>query len=597
MAFRRSFKDLKKTGVRLPLLAWSADRVLPYFFLLLIAATALAGPILFKATKDGVREIQAPKVVESSYLPLTPEQTPAGKWAKRFLATTPPNVTAWAVSNTTAPGLPLTFQECSSMSLPAAEQLARYTASGKEASLQLLLYPAGQAPAAFGHYQELLAKCFSLTSAFLGEPQTTVYSWSGGSIFTYGDVIFVLRADDSKLLATLTPWLVEQASKSLEENGCAALVVVPSDAYRNLYAAGRKYTGWLLKDTLKTKVSLEGIPTLVLQEAKEASYRDKPEGPLSPLIPSEPSAVKKPQVPEAYNAKTPSFTKTITYEEVDSLGPGCGWRWTSLKQPVVDAKGMLAAKTKLYTDTQLGLDTQARSYINDRIQAAADTITLAQQLEAWNSYVEQLSTVHKKWAWLEEQRQAIYDPWTRYVWAHDEWMNFDINKANALKQYNSEVDACNAANKELTDWEAKWGAIAASQPTAPVTTTPKPVPVQVTVTPKPVPITVAPAPAPTAQASGSSAPAPTQAPQPQVSWSQPAPTVSTSWSQPPVIVTTPTPTVIYPPKPAGCTAPPVKPAILSRGKGSEPKPPAMAAGVTIPNSWQQPAKSPTVTAR
>lgn len=579
-------KDLRARGYKFPTFAWAFSRP-PLYAAVFATGTALVVGGVYTGFSS-VEQIKAPYTPASNFLNVSAESTPALTWAKSFMEKAPPGVKGWKVSATTAPDQPVTYDECSSFGLVQQTLLHSLSAVAENSTqVSLQVYGAGQSLAAFKDYQTKFSSCWKTSVSSENGSDVEVINYNGGAFFSVGDTILFIKTPSATLRDSLVAYYVPLINSSLSAGGCKSLQVSGDDANRNLFFNPKSYTGLVLTDTVKTKVNLENIPTPSYQRNSSVSVMDKPEGPLDPSIPSMPKkTVDAPDQPRI-DTNNPPFTGEVKYVDQDINGPGCGWAWTAQKEPVVNVTELSKDKQDAYAATYKKLDADAQEWVGSKLGQSRSAISTMAQTNEWNRYVIAVDKVQEKWRWLNAQRDAIQTPWYNYVEAHNAWSSFDARKASATNTYNADVAQCRSDRAALAQWEAQWGAIDAQQ-RAGVQVVPQSysfdgqqsatsgsiqannvayaVPAEPTV----------PSPSPTP--TKTSSPSPTSPPPPSPSPSSPSPTQTPD----------PVPTVQVPPRPAGCSSDPVRPAIMSQVKGSEPKPPKMAEGVTIPDSWAKP---------
>lgn len=599
MPWKKNYSELRKAGYRHPFITRFFNSSFVYLAFGLSAVLVLS--LVFIKSKESYDRILEPVEVVSPYMTVDASLTPAGEWAETFINSEPPNVTNWTAQSSTTPRHPLTFKECNEIGLLPKTQYSSYYASGDEASILVQLYAPGQAEVQFEEYKKLLNSCFTTKTDKLGSPTTEVVSYELGFFFTYGDAIFFFKSNDDALSRTLTSWYVTKASNTLNQALCLDLTVTAADSKRNFYIDQEEYTGLLLEDTVKSRVDVSNIPTQVFPPVSDVPYMEVPEGPLPDSLarlPQEPFS--KPTVPEdPEDPPKNGFVKEITYQTVDDRGPGCGWEWSSNKTPIVDRDALVRLKSETYTNAQIEIDNTAREFLSRRLREVREGLLLTPRIDKWNRYVTSVESTHAEWEWLNEEREKLRKPWLDYVNAHDNWVNFNNVKANAVKKYEKEARECKVLDDELKAWEDRYGDLVNPTPPAPQPPSrPTPVPPpddddddeensdsssstfgdifgQASFRP------MQPTPPPPGDPEPPTEPTPPEEPDPPA---EPEPEPEPD----------PEPSPVIPPKPPGCTEPPVRVAIIDQSRGSEPQPPRIPEGVTIPGSWKDPITSPTV---
>jgi hypothetical protein len=505
---------------------------------------------------DGItsyRKIQEPAKEVNEFLKIQADNPPSADWARIFLKTPPQGVTSWLPSEATSPEQPYSFQECSSLGLLPSTLYNTHKATGDGVSLAVNIYHPGVAPTHFEEYKMFLSNCWKVSEENYGNPSTKVYLHDRGAAFTYGDVIFFLRTFDNNVRDAILPEIVDRAVATLTSSNCVSLTAEKTDKTRNLYTNQEEYTGWIIHDTVRTKVDLSNLPTHVFAETKNPTDAILPEGPLPEGFPMEPAEpLPRPMIPNQNYSTTEDFSEIVTYQDPDLKGPGCGWLFAGLTPPNVNVKDLESRKKTSLDQAQSLVDIAAQNYVNQQLRKVRAGFTIASSIETWNDYVNELQLVHERWNWLTNERLKLEEPWNDYIALHTYWINFDNAKANALSRYEKAVEECKVANDAVDKWEEVWGALylhRQEELERQQTTTTQP---SVTTT-----------------------------------------TINSSTTTTGSTTTTTMPQVEIPPKPESCT-PPEPPQILQETKPAEPVPPSIPAGVTIPNSWAKPLTNPVI---
>lgn len=578
---KRSREFYRNHGYRFPTLAWAANRAPVY----VAAGAAMVGILGVNAmqAKSTLDSIDSPYVPKTPYRNVTATELPADRWAKAFLQTAPPSEKNWEVASSHSPDQPVSFEECGRLGLEPTTLYSTHSAEGDATRAVVQIYQPGQGKLAYDSYKKAFSGCTKVTtSPAATSPKTEVASLPNGFFFLYGDSLtFVFSSSAARLKADRT-FYIDRAAETLPAYGCAELQVAASDSTRNLFAVGeKKYGGLRFEEVVNTQVKLDNLPSPVFPKINELPSMTQPEGPLDDSIPVVTSkGPGKPAVPaEPDEGKTPVFSETVNYQVADPTGPGCGWAWTGQVAPVTSPQELDKKKNDTLSAAQFDVDTDARNYVNQKIEHASQAFVVSASIEQWNAYVRQVVAIHKRWAWLNAEREKIETPWYNYVEAHDEWSSFDARKSAARKAYEYDVRQCDAANDAVTEWESLYGGMADSasdevfvEPAAYFPAAPAPV------TPSPAP----------PKTPGKRTPSPSKTPS-QSPTGTPEPSSPAVPSEEPVdpVVPTPEPTPEIPPRPEGCGGV-EEPDILSQEKGVEPQPPARKRGVTIPQSWPRP---------
>lgn len=563
-----------------------SKRTAAYF---LTGLAGVLGTVLFVVwSLHTWNDMKKPVQNNSPYQDVAGVKSPAWDWAQRFVGTGYGNSKNWAMSTTSQPTQPVDSSVCSNLGMVDKNVLATFSGSDDNTSVFADVYAPGQAVNGFVKYKNLFNVCQKTSTVSMGDPATTVVSYTNSFFFTYGDVLVFVNSKNKNNLDALKKFYVQRAADTLKTNGCLSLTVTPADVYRNIFAAGNKYTGLIVHDQVQTTVNIHNFPTVVFPVVKNYQTMNAPEGPLPNGfdMPSTALSIPSSSLPDLPTLN--GTTQPVQYQTDDVNGPGCGWKWIGSKAPVVDQNSLNQKKKDAYTKAQMEADKNGENYSSSMFNVTAQTMTKSDMIEKWNAYVNQVKSVQAKWQWLEQQRESIQPAWNSYVQNHDNWMNFDTLKQNAIDEYNAEVTDCNNRNNAVQQWHNTWDKIIASaQPSVvPGTPTISMVTPSAVVQPGSV-STVTETPAPSASSTDQPSVIVSTAPAQTI---QPTPYATTITPPDQTIQ----PTVSVPAMPQGCDVAPQKPEIIDEDKPTEPQAPKLPKNVTIPNSWPQPITAPNV---
>lgn len=545
-------RKYRPSGV--PLLKRFAEKKFLYVVMSLFLVVSLV-VMGFEGYKSYTSIRKGPEKV-SSFLDVTPANSPGNKWAAEFLKPAPPGVSEWDVSDSQTPAQPFSYQECSAFNLLPPTVYATHTAAGKNVKVFVQLYYPGTAKKSFDNYKKILSHCWSVSESDTGNPKTSVYSFENGKAFLYGDALIVVASKDKKIQKNTTDWLMKRAVSTLQASRCYNLSESTSDISRNFYAASKEYKGYVIHDRVQTKVNLEGFPTQIYRKVNDFSSMSAPEKPLPDGMPDrEPNKpFDMPSVPDAPTPVNPgNFEKNLHYQDPDEKGPGCGWEWGGLKAPGVDKSKLSQLKKEAYENAQKASDKKASEFVESRNLLIRSNVFVARDIETWNRYVSSVDGLHRQWKRLEEGRDLIEDSWRIYVNRHNDWLNFDNIQYNAKIDYDNAVKKCVADHDAFVKWQDRY---------------------------TPIP---------------SASPLPSNTPSPSVSPLNPS---ASPTSASPSSLVSEAPAYIshrLPAQPVDCVELPEEPSILHDTKPQEPTPPIIPDGVTIPYSWPHPNSAPTVT--
>ena len=531
--------------IKVPVIRWLMDKWVVY------ATFAMAAVVIVAVTtaqgNASYRAITATPKKNSPYQDIQSVESPGMKWAKALVSENPASLTDWTPGTASTPQHPFTSDTCKQDEVPSTV-LAAYDSKGGGVTVIAQVYGAGQATKQFNTYKDgAWNKCFNNMEQVsdAADKGVDAYKFDGGFAITAGDAIVGVRVGDTSTRDSLLKHYLNRIQTTLTESGCVSLASHSEDASRSFFYDPKSYTGFKQTQIIHTKVDISGNSTPLPQKLKSVAdpEAEEPEAPLPQGFPELPKEAPKPTLPDEVTT-VDDFTSQATYPIKDTSGPGCGWAWSSQKQPVYDEKSLQDTKDKTISSAQSDADQKALDYMKNKHYYSGSMVTYMQQADTWNQYVTQVDAVHEKWTWLTTQRSLIETSWRNYVTEHNSWFTFDDRKQAAKTKYDQESLTCNTANEELKKWEQKYGEAWKKK--------------QEEAAKKGISIT--PTPAPTA----TSTPTPT-------------PTASPSSDE-------------VPPPPAGCSTPPERPEILDQSKPAEPQPPTIPDGVTIPNSWPQPNK-------
>lgn len=548
MRSKKTYREYRESeSTKFPALAWLLDQTAVYAVALLIALFAIGS--FMKMGWDSYSESIKPAEVITPYADVTAVNFSGKAWAEKLIATNPANFADWSVDKSTKPRSAIDSKNCPAIGIAPTTLLSTHVANSAGTEVRVQVYGAGQAAKQFTDYSNNLASCFGkLNPQTAGK--TTFETFSKGFILTSGDAIVGVTTVNDSTRDVLLDFYLKNVEPSLLESGCISLEVTAADANRNLFFNKDQYSGLEGSTTLTSSVEIGNLPTptgLKLNEIENTSA-EVPEAPLPANFPELPkNSIQRPQTPVAPKSEGP-FTADAKYRVTDDKGPGCGWSWTAQVSPALDLTKLAKDKNNSILKTQGAIDGGATTYVNGKLNWALQIAALAPSIDSWNTFVSQTNAVHKKWEWLDTERQKLEAPWRQYVTDHNDWLTFDQRKSDALKKFDEDFKQCQKDQKDLADWNRDWKDIADKQAKDKAQAE--------------------------SDAKNANKTSPTSSPS-----ATPTPTPSATSS--------PSTTVI-PPKPAGCDTPPTEPEILTQKKPDEPKAPAIPKDVTIPASWPTP---------
>lgn len=558
---RRSYTSYKRDdSIKVPILAWLLDRSILYVALLAVGIFFVGG--VFKSGYDSFQKVVAEPEVVTPYQEVTAVNSPGMDWAAQFISLKPPTVEDWTVSESRSPRHPFENNVCNIQGDVAPTVTSTYSATGSGIETRVQVYGAGQAMEQFEKYSENYQNCFKGLEE-VENNRGKVLKFDNGFVATFGDTIIGVSMQnvDTGVRDQLLEFYVENAVESLSNSGCIALNVEVEDSDRSFFYKPDSYTGLTEITTVSSKLDVSDFAEPKVFELKTLQnvYVSEPESPLPEDFPTMPDAVSQPSFPNSVD-EVQNFDQKAEYNIADVYGPGCGWAWSGQKSPIYDDTALSLAKERSLIEAQIASDMAALSYSDRKRSWAFDVALLLPQADEWNRYVDEVNKVYEKWDWLNSERAVLRGPWYQYVAEYDEWLGFDDLRQEAADEYDKALEQCLAQQDELLDWEDTWGELYDQQELARNNPDPEP--------------TADPTVEPTEEEDGSGDPTdePTSSPRPTPS---PSPEI---------------PKVDIPPRPNGCSDIPERPSILDMSRPSEPQPPSIPDGVTIPDSWAKPGE-------
>lgn len=574
---RNRMSDYRRRGHWLPFIPWLYDIVMPIAFSVILVV-ALAGTLteLNYATASLERIQEEPEV----YIPY--QEVEASKslgriWAEDFIKTAPPNVVNWTVDESVKPRHPIDPKLCAYVKEFPTSLLSTHIASGEGTETRIQVYGAGQATKNFHLYAEQILKCEKGT--ITTTDTATILQFDFSFVMAMGDAIVSVRTVNNIVRDEMLAFYLSNTASTLTASECIDLSVTTEDANRSFFYVDSEYSGLTEIKEMETTVNILDIPTPTSVSMLEVLNRNarEPIGPLPSDFPELPTPLDRPLAPESV-PDVENFAGQASYLIADLDGPGCGWEWSSQGQPVYNFEDLENRQQEAINNKQLELDGEAQDYVDSKLGWAFSVGLLASQINDWNIYVTDTNAVHERWEWLRSERAKLSSPWNEYIRNYREWETFDARKADAVTKYEAAVAQCIADEEALTLWQEQWGELWDQQQeyknNPPVAPTPTPSVNTPTDAPEPV------EPTPDGTNSPNPSESPTAAATPTT-----APTV-----EPPVVTPTldPIATMYIPQPPAGCDTEPQRPSIVDQEKPSEPQPPIIPEGVTIPDTWEKP---------
>lgn len=552
----RKYREYKKDStIKTPIIAWLFNRgFLQLFFTAITGVSIIALALLFTSGANAWKRINTEPQDVSPYQEIASTNSQGRNWVEAMINMSPEGLSGWTVSDVVKPQN-IQATNCVFNDNPSTTVLSTHLGNSGQTQTRILLYGAGQASADFDKYAKTLQECAN--AEIIDEEFGKSAVFDNGFIITMGDAIVNVVASDNEQRDELKNFYYGQMVKTLKETSCLDLDVAGNDATRSFYYNAEKYDGYKETTVVETQVDFRNVPTVPALNIDEINNPEatQPELPLPQDFPSLPEKeVSKPELPKTVEDKD-SFSADAVYNIADTNGPGCGWAWSSQKQPVYDETELAVEKNTTIVDKQNDVDEAAQTYVNQKKDWAMKTVQVMPTVNNWNQYAKDVNTVHDKWIWLNSERDKLYDPWHQYVEEHNGWETFDKRKSDALNTYNDNLEICMDKQEKYLDWEEKWGDLYAQQEleeSAPEEPT-----------------------------------QPEETPEPTDTPTDPESPVETPTATP-TPTEEPTKPVDVPEPPENCTTLPERPAIIDQEKPAEPQAPQIPEGVTIPDSWEKP---------
>lgn len=550
---KKGYSYYKDKGYKFPAIATIAGSFITYGALSAIGV-ALIGGTIYNGYTSYQEIIEVPEN-ETPYMEVSAQKSDALRWSQNFVSNTPPNFTEWNINEGLTPKHTFDYSKCAGLGEVPITVVGTSVASGNSTTLTAQTYGAGQAEKYFNDYKEIYKECFTGLNE---EENGKEVMFNNGFSFVMGDAIVSLYTEDKSRVTELKDYYIAQARKTLPEFNCINIDGNLEDYKRSFYYSPENYVGLQDSQNVETNVKLSELPSPVVPELSDFSTKEtsKPESPLPSNFPELPESMIRPTIPSAPEKKD-NFSEDAYYRIVDDEGPACGWEWSGQVMPEYDLNELDVEKVTSINSSQKNVDTQANAYLSTVNGWLGNTISVMPQVSQWNTYVEQVDSVRNSWQWLKDERNALKPSWDTYVANYNNWLTFDSRKAAASKEYDEKLRECVAKQEEVLEWENQWGEIYNQQRESLLE-------------------------------NGSSSDENSDRQSDNFSFDENRNLIDTSPSDTPSISPSTKPSVNIPPRPEGCNVLPTKPAILSQQKPSEPLPPSVPAGVTIPDSWNRP---------
>lgn len=559
---KKTLQEYRENGRKIPLIPYLFDRTFPYVAAIFALVAITSSYIFIKDGLDSLNRIQSDPQEVSPYQNIKAVNSPGMEWGSQLIKIKPPKTKNWEGTETTKPQHAIDPKVCSYITDIPTSLLSTYVSSGSGIETRVQVYGAGQAAKNFNSYITALESC---TSVEIANTKTAgVAKYDDNFIMTMGDAIVSVSTPNDKTRDELLDFYIDKTETTLKDSQCLALDETEKDANRSFFYSEKEYVGLKESKELETTINIDNLPTPTSTKILKINneYTSEPESPLPKEFPKIPSKTEKPNLPKEITEKT-AFEGTAIYKIMDENGPGCGWKWSAQTMPQYNEDVILKDKKETIDSKQKEINDKALKYVTDKLEWSFSVGLTAPKIDEWNTYVNKVNKVHKKWNWLNDEREALRSPWYNYVNAHKDWETFDDRKEKATKEYDRKLEECKAKQDDLDDWEEKWGnmdeenndekkaqedeekaqdnndLVAPNDPLDPHS--------------------------PDDSEDNTESPEPTETPDPTPTKTDPPKDI--------------------PKKPEGCSSLPQRPAIMGQQEPEEPKAPKIPKGVTIPDNW------------
>lgn len=402
---------------------------------ILVLTVAVSLGVMFAVTRGAIDSLSRPPVsdAEPEFADIKAGGSPASTWLRTFLNTAPEG-THYKV-NEFSKELNFNIQSCAYISdTRPSDKLLQLGDAGPEGVTPVVMaafYSPGFGRTEYESVLEKLTQC-SVAYSESSSGSVSYALFSGGGVLTAGDAVVTVRADSENERDSLVSFYAKTLESTLTDSQCSALSETNSDFTRNVFFD--TYKQYTVGASVETNVTLDGLLRVTgVPKAVNAPARvSKPEGPypkdFPESLPSKPS--DKPealQEPSSFKGK-----KDFTVPAVDTDGPGCGWRWAGLTNPVFNEKETSERAESEKLKQQLALDTENIAAKREAVvfqTSLADRIKLVYE---WNKYVTELNKVYSQWSALNKARTEYRPAWSSYIKSWDDYVT-------AVNAYNKNV--------------------------------------------------------------------------------------------------------------------------------------------------------------
>lgn len=591
MVKNKTVEEYREKGAKAPRLSWFLDKTSVYMTFLVVGLLGLA--FILYSGYSSFQAMSAPPEDESPYRDTVPTDFLGQRFAADLIQQYPEEHSGgqeWEYDEKPRQARLLgDVNLCPKLDGNISSSLlSSFQGSTDDNSIVVhaQIYGAGQARPHFEKIREIIQSC---TTTNVGTTETDVefevLKYADSAIFTAGDSIVEINVNNENTdnKEDILNFYADYAAESLQSDKWQCKNLTPSiqDRSRSYYFDFDNYEGLYETELLEAETETENLPTPVyVREGNEVATsnintisqpeKEAPEAPLPDDFKDVPKEPNRPALPREFE-KQDDFSDRAKYEIADIHGPGCGWEWTAQLPPDYDMEVLEHLQDKTIVETQNKLEQNAHDYVFNAFDYSLRVMKQEPIISQWNKYVNTVDSIHESWDWLENERQVLLPRWNEYLEQHRQWRAFPGQQREAQERYNGLLDTyeerlesyeddyedyvdnreqCLLQREEVDEWEEEWGERVRNGE---------------------------------ALLEGDETPSPSPSQTSEEDETEPE-------EELPVAPERPEDCLTLPSEPA-VPEQPTKPSILDESRGSEPQPPAIPEGVTVPDSWENPAQT------
>lgn len=329
----------------------------------------------------------------------------------------------------------------------------RYTAGDVTVPVSVSVYPAGTGMWVMATLTDQLQNCGADRGEVRAVQPVPGLGVNAVSAQTPAGEAVVVRRGDVVVRATGPAPQADAVARALDTTlgtnlaSCANQAGAPGDERRNPWLANVPYQGLLSDQGVSIPALGPPEPPLgVLPVALDApdvalTPVELPDKPADPVWPAAlPSQVSLPTAP-ARPGSEPTAT-VIKVPEVDTVGPGCGWRFAASTAPAVDPQTIAQRRDALVAAARSSLTSQQKEWlprVTGYYRAWAD---YERSVSAYRVYSAQVQSVAAAWDVISSQRSDYQRQLSTYNSAVRRRDEFISQQTTARAEYEAAVAAC-----------------------------------------------------------------------------------------------------------------------------------------------------------